>query len=371
MKNWRPLFFRISPFVLIALIIISSCKEDEPSEDPAGLATITTMAVDDISSFDATSGGNISSDGGAAITLRGLVWGTAENPTTAENEGISSEGEGSDAFTSSMTNLLPYTTYFVRAYATNSAGTAYGNQLEFETLPEGAFSTVTDIDGNVYWTVALGDNEFMAQNLRTTRYSDGTAIPTGLSDEEWSNTNEGAYTIYPYNDTIGSTRAFEPVLELDDYGYLYNGWAAIYGNPCPEGWHVPSNEEWQSSIDWVESYYNLYNYEVGDALKSCRQVNSPLGGGCKTIWHPRWNEDDQAYGTNRAFFLALPSGHVNTNHGYSGIGKDVHWWTSSINSASYTQFIGLLFDNSGVLGGASPNNYGYSIRCYRPLLKDK
>ncbi len=369
MKNRVAQLFRISAIFLMLLIIITACKE-ENTDDPVQLPELSTLAVQEISSQGAVSGGEISDEGNSPITVRGLVWSTSENPTTGSNEGITTEGNGIGTFTSTLTNLIPYTTYYVRAYAANSGGTTYGNQLEFETLPEGAFGTVTDIDGNVYWTVAFGDNEWMAQNLRTTKYSDGTPIPTGLSDEEWANTVEGAYTVYPYEDTLGGSREFEPVLEYDDYGFLYNAYAALYGNPCPEGWYVPSNDEWHSALDFVAAYYNLNNYEVGGALKSCRQVNSPLGGACKTIWHPRWDESDQAHGTNRAFFLALPAGHVNPESGYSGIGKDLYWWTSTPNSASFTQRFGMLYNNNGVYGGASRNNYGYSIRCYRPIIKE-
>jgi hypothetical protein len=68
---------------------------------------------------------------------------------------MSSEGTGSGNFASALTGLIPYSTYFARAYATNSKGTAYGDQLEFETLPEGAYGTVTDADCYVNWTVKI------------------------------------------------------------------------------------------------------------------------------------------------------------------------------------------------------------------------
>lgn len=370
MKKRRILLLSTGVLLSMIFFLCIGCKdEDEPEPDPVQLPVLSTLAVSDITSTSAASGGNVTDNGGAAVTSRGLVWSTVENPTTDDNDGITLDGEGSGEYNSTMTDLIPYTVYYLRAYATNSKGTAYGNQVEFQTFPEGAYGKVTDIDGNEYWTVAIGENEWMAENLRVTKYSDGTSIPTDLSEDDWWTTTEGAYTVYPFEDTINGEKAVEPVLELDDYGYLYNAFVALYGNPCPEGWYVPSHETWQNSIDFIALYYAIPEDEVGDAIKSCRQVNSPLGGACKTDWHPRWDESAFAYGTNRVFFLALPAGELNPEFGYHGLGKIINWWTSSPNSASFTKRFGLDYNNSEVSGGASRNNYGYSIRCYRPLVK--
>ena len=101
----------------------------------ATLPTLTTTAVSAITSVTASSGGAISNDGGATITARGIVWSTATNPTTTTNQGITSNGTGIGTFTSSISQLTPGTLYYVRAYATNSGGTAYGNQITFSALP--------------------------------------------------------------------------------------------------------------------------------------------------------------------------------------------------------------------------------------------
>ena len=104
-------------------------------------ATVTTAAITKISTTLATSGGTISSDGGAAVTARGVVWSTSENPTIADNK--TTDGEGSGAYASAITGLTPNTTYYVRAYATNTAGTAYGEQVSFTTLEAIVAPTVT------------------------------------------------------------------------------------------------------------------------------------------------------------------------------------------------------------------------------------
>ncbi len=97
------------------------------------LATVTTAMVSEITSASAKSGGNITDDGGAEITARGVVWSTSEDPDTDNNEGITTDGNGMGEFTSLLEDLLPATTYFVRAYATNSMGTSYGEGVDFKT----------------------------------------------------------------------------------------------------------------------------------------------------------------------------------------------------------------------------------------------
>ena len=101
----------------------------------ASLPTLTTTVASAITSSTASSGGTISSDGGATIINRGIVWSSTTNPTTATNQGITSNGNGIGTFTSALTQLTPGTLYYVRAYATNSGGTAYGNQITFSALP--------------------------------------------------------------------------------------------------------------------------------------------------------------------------------------------------------------------------------------------
>ena len=101
--------------------------------NPGQLATLSTLPVGNITGNAATSGGNITNNGGTPVTQRGVVWSTSPSPTTANNQ--SSDGSGTGNYTSTLTGLTASTTYYVRAYATNSAGTAYGNQVQFTTSP--------------------------------------------------------------------------------------------------------------------------------------------------------------------------------------------------------------------------------------------
>ncbi|MBP5796806.1 MAG: hypothetical protein J6W26_00830 [Bacteroidales bacterium] len=116
--------------------------------NPATVATVTTTAISAIDKTTATGGGNVTADGGATVTARGICWGTAHNPTISGSH--TTDGTGTGSFTSAMTGLTANTTYYVRAYATNSAGTAYGEEVSFTTLPAGIPG---DVDGNESLTV--------------------------------------------------------------------------------------------------------------------------------------------------------------------------------------------------------------------------
>lgn len=122
---------KIIRLIALLLIVFASCKKNEMPAPSPGLATITTTTASAITSAAATSGGNITSDGGAAITERGICYNTSANPTTANSKVVSGSGTGN--FTANITGLTGSTIYYVRAYAINSAGTAYGNEVSFTT----------------------------------------------------------------------------------------------------------------------------------------------------------------------------------------------------------------------------------------------
>ena len=138
-------FLIFSSVILFFTLFTFSCKK----EDPKILPVLTTAEVSDISSDSAISGGEISSDGGAAVTSRGICWSTSPNPVITGDK--VTRGSGTGSFTASLSGLLPGTTYYVRAWATNSVGTAYGNQVTFSVpavMPTLTTAAVSGITGN-------------------------------------------------------------------------------------------------------------------------------------------------------------------------------------------------------------------------------
>ena len=142
---------------------------------PATAPTLTTTAISNIDKNTATGGGNVTADGGATVTARGICWSTSQNPTVDGSH--TTDGTGTGSFTSSMTGLTANTTYYVRAYATNSAGTAYGEQVSFTTLPDGIPG---DVDGNGSLNVidvtlllrhCMGGNQLTGQALLNADYN--------------------------------------------------------------------------------------------------------------------------------------------------------------------------------------------------------
>ena len=237
------------------------------------LAVVTTGDVTDITHESAVSGGEVTDDGGLGVTARGVVWSGSENPTVEDNDGMTSDGTGTGEFTSDLTGLLSDQIYYVRAYATNSEGTSYGEEKSFETERE----PVYDIDGNKYTTVDIGKQTWMVENLRTTKLNDGTTIKEVQDGSSWVAKTEPAYSWY----------ANYEVKFKDVYGALYNFYAIATGNLCPEGWRVSTQDDWQYLIK-----YQGGQEVAGGKLKST-----------STLW-----KDPNEGATNESGFTALPAG---------------------------------------------------------------
>ena len=213
--------------------------------------------------------------------------------------------------------------------------------------------TITDIDGNMYNTVLIGNQCWMKENLETTTYRNGTSIPNVTSDTAWENLTTGAYVWYD-ND----------ISWKGPYGALYNWFATVDANGlCPTGWHVPTNDEWTALTDFIGGT----GFQHGNELKSCRQVNSPLGGGCNTTEHPRWNEDIGLgnYGTDDYGFSGLPGGYREFFGAFEDVGDIGTWWSSSEGAPYYTWFRSLGYYFSGISVNSDYKPSGFSVRCLR------
>ena len=212
--------------------------------------------------------------------------------------------------------------------------------------------TSFDYNGQTYSIVSIGDQCWMAENLATTKYNDGTDIPNIIDNTDWSNLTTGAYVWY--NNDISWKNL---------YGALYNWYAVIDANGlCPEGWHVPTNDEWTSLTDFIGGTGSPH----GNELKSCRQVNSPLGGGCNTSDHPRWDEHSTNYGTDDYGFSGLPGGYRGSSGTFSFVGDYGSWWSSTEYSSyyAYGRSLGYFYGYVGV-DASYGRRSGFSVRCLR------
>jgi uncharacterized protein (TIGR02145 family) len=277
------------------------------------VAVLTTTAITSITQTTAVSGGNITADGGGSVTARGVCWSTATGPTTADSK--TTNGTGTGEFTSAITDLTGGTTYNVRAYATNSVGTAYGNEISFTT--SSAVTTVTDIDGNIYNAVTIGTQTWMAENLKTTKYQNGDLIGT---------TTPASLNIQSENTPKYQWAQDGNESNVATYGRLYT-WYAITDsrNVCPTGWHISTDAEWTTLTNYLEN--NGYGYE-GSGSDIAKSIAATSGWDTYSYSLAGTIGDDQA-SNNSSGFTALPGG-IRDNFGsFLGMGYESHWWSST------------------------------------------
>ena len=314
-------------FVLLSiglcLFFMTSCKEDVP--------ILSTIEVTDITGTSAMSGGNISDDKGATVSVRGVCWGTNQNPTIQNNK--TSDGSGVGSFTSSITGLEPNTTYYVRAYATNSAGTGYGSTISFKTKSVVSYGSFTDSrDGNVYKTVTIGNQVWMAENLR---YLPSVVDPCTQS------IITPYYYVYDYYGT--SVSEAKNTSSYTTYGVLYN-WPAACSS-CPSGWHLPSDAEWTELIEYLGG-------------------EDVAGGKLKEAGTSHWNSPNEG-ATNEVGFTALPGGYRFISGGFDPVGSNGYWWSASEYDGSNSLYSNMLYTNSYVNRSYGENSNGLSVRCVK------
>jgi len=298
------------------------------------LPTLTTNAITNMSATSATSGGSITNDGGAAIISRGVCWSTIQTPTIANSKTI--ETSGLSTFTSSIIRLTPSTTYYVRAYATNSVGTAYGTQISFNT-----YGSVSDIDGNVYKTILIGTQTWMAENLKTTKYRNGNLIGTTTP----TTLDVSYYVYYPAPAYQWAYAGDES--KVATYGRLYSWYAVVGSTVCPTGWHVPNDSEWTTLITFLGG-------------------ENVAGGKLKETGTSHWSTPNTG-ATNISGFTALPGGYRSSTGISYAIGADGNWWSSSDYYARTACYRIMTSSYNGVFGSnrGSDKPIGMSVRCIK------
>jgi uncharacterized protein (TIGR02145 family) len=194
--------------------------------------------------------------------------------------------------------------------------------------------TVTDIDGNIYHTITIGTQIWMVENLKTTRYNDGTDIYYG-TPEEWADLTSAAFCWY--NDSMSVYK--EP------YGALYNWYAVNTGKLCPAGWHVPDNDDWNT----------LITYLGGEEV---------AGGKLKETGTIHWFDPNEG-ATNETGFTALPGGSRWDYETYNFINTSGYWWSTDPDDADYAWFQQIINNYSGIYGNSAYKHCGLSVRCIK------
>ena len=198
--------------------------------------------------------------------------------------------------------------------------------------PEG---TVTDIDGNIYHTVQIGTQVWMAENLKTTKLNDGTSIPLVKENGTWAYLSTPGYCWYNNDEaTFKNT-----------YGALYNFNAVNTGKLSPTGWHVPTDAEWTI----------LSNFLGGEDV---------AGGKMKEEGTTHWNSPS-TNGTNERGFTALPVGFRRSDGYFFSIGANANFWSPLENSPSPECYRYLVLNNSNLNHLGISSNYGFSVRCLK------
>jgi uncharacterized protein (TIGR02145 family) len=194
-------------------------------------------------------------------------------------------------------------------------------------------NTITDIDGNVYTTVTIGTQEWMVENLKTTKYNDGADIPLVSEDSAWSNLKTPGYCWYNNN---------APTYK-NNYGALYNWYTVNTGKLCPTGWHVPSDDEWKT----------LGKFLGGADI---------AGGKLKEAGFTHWNSPNTA-ATNETGFTALPGGSRFGNGSFQMLRYYGLWWTTSEGETGGAFSRGMDDDEQDLSKHTGGKGVGVSVRC--------
>jgi len=205
------------------------------------------------------------------------------------------------------------------------------------------------MDGYAYSVVQIGDQCWFAENLHTTTYADGTDIPAGLTDGEWTTTNSGATAVYGEDDGCDNYSpdidACDEAQSLGEYGRLYNWYAVDDARGlCPSGWHVPTDGEWTNLENHISS--QGFDGTEGTALKST------------------YGWFDSGIGTDDFGFSALPGGYRDYNGYFPNAGYFGYWWSSSP-SGGFAWSWGLYNNDPDILRFSNDPRFGFSVRCLR------
>lgn len=295
---------------------------------------VTTSGVTGITEISAISGGNVISQGSSAVTQRGVCWSLSKFPSISDD--ITTDGSGLGSFTSQITGLSSNTRYYVRAYAINESGTGYGDTVSFNTTNTGpqVCPPTVSYGGKTYNTIDINGKCWFKENLNVGQRIDGE-----LSQS-------------PGNSVVEKYCYDNLEINCEIYGGLYQWDELMQGsiNPgdrglCPEGWHVPTDQEWIEMADFLG----------GDSI---------AGGALKKAGITFWKSPNTG-ATNSSGFTALPGGSIGTDHKFSNLTFSALIWTSTQSEATTAWHRSLYYSSVQLGRYSSQKIVGYSARCLK------
>jgi uncharacterized protein (TIGR02145 family) len=327
------------------LIAITVTNEDvdtlsfTASDISAYIPLVTTTPVSNVTNSTATCGGIITSDNGYEVFERGICWNATGSPTI--NDSIIYEGTGTGIYEIILSGLMANTQYYVKAFATNIAGTGYGNEISVITKPDSGVQSVT-----------IGSQVWGLKNLAVTTYRNGDPIPQVTDSLQWYQLTSGAWCYYNNDPAMDAV-----------YGKLYN-WYAV-NDPrglAPAGWHVPSDEEWKT----LEIYLGMSQSQA-DSGVGWRGTDE--GNKLKEAGTSHWILSTGA--TNSSGFTAQPSGmraayDLGIYGHFEYLGNSGIWWTSTKSGFMDHVWMRILHTNvTRVQSNYTRPTDGISVRCVR------
>jgi len=315
------------------------------------LPILTTAAVTEIKHFTAKCGGNVTDDGYSFILEKGVCWSKSPGPTIENDK--TTEGDDKGSFISTIIMLSPQTTYYARAYATNAAGTAYGNEVVFTT--KSFIGNLTDNrDDHVYKFVEINGKKWMTENL---------AYLPEVSPSNVSSSQTPHYYVYDYQGS--NVEDAKALSNYSVYGVLYNWTAAMAGaksndaNPgaiqgvCPDGWHLPSDSEWKE----LEIFLGMSPYDA-----NLTGQRGDIGGKLKEEGTEHWHPPNTG-AINTYSFTALPGGTRNYDNNFFSLSYTGYWWTSTEYDVTYAYNRILDYAFPSIYRNYPPKHQGLSVRC--------
>jgi len=291
-----------SILILFSVVVaIASCRKDDEPIDNTTVPTLTTLAITDITPTSAKSGGDITATGGADVTAKGVCWSTSQNPTILDF--VTDQGNNSSNYTSNITGLTAYATYYVRAYATNSKGTAYGNELSFAaenifpgekvaveggTFTMGSPSGTGNANEEPEHSVTLSDFSISKYEITNAQYAIfmndiGAAINGSFNGEEYLNMDAVNVQISHTNGSFIADVGTEnnPVIEVSWLGA--KAYAEHYGG------RLPTEAEWEFAAKGGNSSSG-YTYSGSNTIDDIAWYNINSGSATHSVGTKNANE---------------------------------------------------------------------------------